>query len=122
MTCIIYQLDPLPCCSLSLKIGKFASAVSNCYAIFTNKTTKLQFIKQFSTDAQGVIVIDVADIIFPTDQPFEITFESVAGYAVLIPFIIDGITLNAAKVRFEKRVKADGSTFDIIQGIAKIES
>jgi hypothetical protein len=124
MTCEIFKIYPLPCCSKTLKIGKFSAARSNVYAIFTNLTTNNQIVKQFNTDGSGNIVIDVTDINFPTDQPYQIYFEGIAGYySTDDKFSIDGSDpMPYVLTRFEKKVNADGSEFEIIQGIARLMS
>ena len=122
MTCEINQAAPLPCCASSLKIGKFATAKSGAYAIFKNLATDNQIVKQFNSEGDGSIVIDVSDISFPTDQPYQIYFQNKSGYQDMIPFTVGGSSeMLFIRTLFFMTQKADGSEFEIIQGEAVLE-
>lgn len=122
MTCELWHIAPLPCCATSLKIGKFASAKSNVYATFINLITNNQVTKQFSTDGSGNIIIDVTDISFPTDQPYQIQFSTAAfGYYGEEEFTVGSSDpMTYVRTKFEAMKNPDGSEFEVLQGVARM--
>lgn len=102
MSCTQNQLKNLPCCFQTLHLGKLSAPKSNLWIIFENLATGNTFSKQFSTDASGNIDVEVSEIPFPAQNPFEISLVEDIAKIIRLPFVLDGFSSEVyfARVSF----------------------
>lgn len=120
MTCTLNISHPLPCCGDQITIGDMGGNHSGLYVVFHNLTTGAKTIKQFNTTANDA-VIDVSDMSFPVNTPFEVTIMSDLGDAsTVMPFTPDGASeaIESVQVRFEPLYDTDN---DMVRVSSKIE-